>query len=280
LTSGSIFEQINSKVLWGVNVRGSKKISVGVCWENRESDNIVISKTQLEATGAGTFSISHIGGHDFSEAGRDFVGEWLTRIDEVYARGAAHTLHLAKLVCHARMNLKHGAWAELWRLEAAPFSQRKANMLVAIGHTMESLNEQNSARLPTAWNTLYYLARLGSSLVMRLISEGRIHPQLALKEARSLLDEFRPGRNRKRPLSKVRRRLAGFVKFVDEGRDFWSRDERTAVVTELARLLSMISADPKLVRRAIDSESGEPVRFDAGDYGHFSSIKELTVTES
>jgi hypothetical protein len=166
------------------------------------------------------------------------VSGWIDKISRTWARGPANTLALARLLHEARRNMKHGQWSDLWRSPRLPFSKRKAEMLVSIGQVLGGLNAKNSAHLPTAWNTLYHIAQLGQELAMRLIGEGRIHPRMALREARKLAEQYGPKtvRNTRAP-STLRRRLNRFSDFMLTRSAGWTTDDREFVRAELQRLL-------------------------------------------
>jgi hypothetical protein len=115
-------------------------------------------------------------------------------------------------------------------------------MLVVIGECVEGLNAQNSAQLPAAWNTLYYLARLGRGKMQQLIHQGRIHPGLSLEEAKALSAEYFPGRRRTNPRSKLHLRLVRFAAFIQTNLGTWSQPERKMVAGELAKLAGKIQS--------------------------------------
>jgi hypothetical protein len=141
--------------------------------------------------------------------------------------------------------MEHGQWSRLWRSPRIPFSKRKAEMLVTVGEALGGLTAQKSAHLPSAWNTLYYLAQLGRGLIEQLIAEGRIHPRLLLREARELLAEYKLGKARKSraPLA-LAGRLNRFSNFVLAHVAKWSSPERQLVRAELKRLLKVVSTKP------------------------------------
>jgi len=166
------------------------------------------------------------------------VGGWIDKISRTWARGSANTLALARLLHQARQNMKHVQWSDLWRSPRLPFSKRKAEMLVSIGQVLGGLNAKNSARLPTAWNTLYYIAQLGQESAMRLLGEGRIHPRMALREARKLAEQYGPKTvHKSRAPSTLKRRLNRFSDFVLTRSAGWTADDREFVHAELQRLL-------------------------------------------
>ena len=176
------------------------------------------------------------------EEADDPVSSWVESISAAWARGAIGTLELAQLVAQARAALKYGQWSQLWRAEGVPFSKRKGEMLVVIGKAVEGLDAQNSAHLPVAWNTLYYLARLCHDLLKRMILAGRVHPDLSLREARALFTEFVPGRRRRRSRIQPKMRLARFAQFVRAALPSWSPAEREFVHLQLLKLAAEIGA--------------------------------------
>jgi hypothetical protein len=169
---------------------------------------------------------------------------WIDKISRAWARGPANTLALARLLHQARGSMKHGQWSHIWRSPRLPFSKRKAEMLVTVGEILGGITAKNSAHLPTAWNTLYYIAQLDQTLTEQLIAEGRIHPRLLLREARELVAEHRPARVRKsRTPSMLKRRLDRFSDFVLVHAANWSSADCQLVRAELKRLLQAVSAE-------------------------------------
>ena len=169
---------------------------------------------------------------------------WAAAIKQTWARGSANTLDLARLISQAKDNLEHGEWSQLWRAGRLPFSKRKGEMLGRIGSDLGKLNAQNSARLPTAWNTLYYLALLGQGTVDQLVRKGKIHSGITLKLAKALLAEYHPRKALKDSRPAVINRLNRFTAFVRATLALWSQRERRLVKHELLALLEEISALP------------------------------------
>jgi hypothetical protein len=167
---------------------------------------------------------------------------WIDKISRAWARGPANTLALARLLHQARQSVKHGQWSHLWRSPRIPFSKRKAEMLVTVGEVLGGVTAKNSAHLPSAWNTLYYIAQLGQTLTEQLIAEGRIQPRLLLREARELVAEHKPeGVRKSRTASTLKRRLDRFSNFVLAHAANWSLAECQLVRAELKRLLKAVS---------------------------------------
>jgi hypothetical protein len=199
----------------------------------------VAGSTMPEAPRAKTTGHQPIGrAPKFLSGSVDDLHKWISRIQAASAWEVNNVLELARLMAQARRTLPCGGWSKLWRTGAIPFSKRKGEMLVTIGECVEGLNAQNSAQLPGAWNTLYYLARLGRKAMEQLIGQGRIHPGLSLEEAKALSAEYFPGRRRTNPRSKLHVRLARFAAFVQTNLGTWSQQEREMVIQELAKLES------------------------------------------
>ena len=168
------------------------------------------------------------------------ITDWVSDIRQAWASGASNTLSLARLVSHARENLRPGRqWHRLWHagLSQVPFSKRKAEMLAAIGLTLGSVSAQTFAQMPSGWSTLYHLARLGRRTVERLVGEGTIHPGLTLQEAKTLLTKAQPGTAKKLNRSGVKQRFARFAAFVHATLATGSKEDRRFVHGGLVRLL-------------------------------------------
>jgi hypothetical protein len=161
--------------------------------------------------------------------GAHSLNDWIERIRQAWTGNTGQTLALARLVHRARRNLPYGSWSRLWQSGQTPFSKRKGEKLVVIGEAFEGLDANICSHLPTAWNTLYCLARLGRTAVERLIQAGRIHAGLTLREAKALLAEFHPERRTKTPPSKLFARLRRFSLWVRAERKHWSPREQVLV---------------------------------------------------
>ena len=165
------------------------------------------------------------------------MSNWVGEITRACARGTVDTLALARLVTRARRSLEYGKWSQMWNSGLLPFSKRKADMLALIGHELGELGEQTSAHLPSGWNTLYYVARLGRPLVKRLLKKGVVHSSLTLGEAKELLAKYDPNAKARPVQSSVKLRMARFARFVRATARKWSNDERTFALKEVLPVL-------------------------------------------
>ncbi len=182
------------------------------------------------------------------------IKDWIHEITKVWVRGTTDTMDLARLVSRARRSLRYGGWSQLWRSDRLPFSKRKGEMLVVIGANLGNLPAQISARLPSAWNTLYWVARLDRPVAEQLVQQGRIHPGLTLHEAKALFAENRPEGVRKSSHSEVKQRVTRFISYVRRNVEKWSQEERQFTSEKLVRLVEAIETRP-LNPHAIESSN-------------------------
>jgi len=166
------------------------------------------------------------------------LADWTTEIQAAFAHGRANTLELARLVGAAKQRLRFGQWTRLWKSGQLPFSKRKGEMLVVIGQGLGSVDANNCAHLPTAWRTLYYLARLERSTLIERIAEGVIHPALTIQQAKILLS-LQAHSSRPEPLARsgVKRRLTNFRNYVKQTLGDWTAREREMAQRTLRQLV-------------------------------------------
>jgi hypothetical protein len=200
--------------------------------------------------------------------------QWILLFKKSWTRGAGSTLDLARTLCTARTSLRHGQWAELWRRGATeiPFSKRKGDMLVRIGETFRTANEQTSAHLPLGWNILHCIARLGLPLVERLIAEGRIHPRLTLNQAQDLLDQYGLRKAKRSQSSRVRQRVVRFVKFVQDNWPDLSEEDRRFT---RGQLLILVGPSALLPNRTLEIQIAPTLARGVFDAPPISENKQL-----
>ena len=108
-------------------------------------------------------------------SGLSSVAEWIGQIQTLWANGAESRLELASLISTIRNHLRQrrGDWSSLWESGEIPFSKRKAEKLVVVGDGLGwAVNANACSHLPTEWNALYYIAKLGRNLQERLMRNG------------------------------------------------------------------------------------------------------------
>jgi hypothetical protein len=110
-------------------------------------------------------------------------------------------------------------------------------MLATIGKNLQGLSEQNSAQLPSAWNTLYFLSLLGLPRLLKYIDAGTVHPGLTLRDARERwrkLTGSSPSTQAR--LTRLRRRFKAFARFLRTSLREWPAEERGHDVSGLTLL--------------------------------------------
>jgi hypothetical protein len=110
--------------------------------------------------------------------------EWRKQVGSIVATG--------KCLLQAKEELNEHDFAAL----KLPFSTRISQMLRQIASNLVLSDPANFSSLPACWRTLVLLARLSDQRLKAMIADGRIHPKLKQKEARTLCG-LPPGGTRK-----------------------------------------------------------------------------------
>jgi len=169
--------------------------------------------------------------------------DWTEEIKKVWARDAASTLDLARVMSAAKTRLYYGQWSQLWKSAQMPFSKSTADRLAVIGQRMGGLDSATSLNLPRGWNILYCLARLDQGSLKRLIQQGLVHLKLTLRQAKELVAQSAEMRTQSGARkTDVRERLRRFANFVAAHLRGWSTEERQLVTKALTGLIQQIAA--------------------------------------
>src|SRR5207253_11355447 len=172
------------------------------------------------------------------------VAEWIEQIQMLWANGAESRLELASLISTIRNHLRQrrGDWSSLWGSGEIPFSKRKAEKLVVVGEGLGwAVNANACSHLPTEWNALYYIAKLGRNLQERLIEKRVIRPSLTVGQARDLFARFHGVtlKNRSRK-TRFRERLRRFEDFFLAELPNCSQAEKDFARARLTGLIELI----------------------------------------
>ncbi len=178
------------------------------------------------------------------------VTEWIEQIQTLWANGAESRLELASLISTIRNHLRQrrGDWSSLWDSGEIPFSKRKAEKLVVVGDGLGwAVNANACSHLPTEWNALYYIAKLGRSIQERLIEERVIRPTLSVGQARDLFVRFHGVtlKNSSRQ-TRFRERLRRFEDFFLAELPNCSPAEKDLARARLTGLIELIDEDVPL----------------------------------
>jgi hypothetical protein len=116
-------------------------------------------------------------------------------------------------------------------------------MLVVIGKVLGDLDAHKCAQLPRSLRAVYYLARLGRTLVDQLIGSGRIHPGLSLRAAKSLLDVTDLQPERQSQFLKLKARLAHLAVVMRAESGTWPEEQCRLLCTQLQALANEICGE-------------------------------------
>ena len=194
------------------------------------------ARTQAAVSG------NRLGTEEIPQAG----AAWASEVRRIWGEGGANTFELARVVCAARGRLRHGDWSRFWRSVEMPFSKKKADRLVAIGHGLGWANGPTLSHLPHGWSILYCLARLERPDLERLIGEGIVHPKLTLREARELIARLSGKFSGEPKGPNVRERVEQFAEFVSATLPNWSLAQRQLASSSLRQILLQIENHPGL----------------------------------
>ncbi len=177
-------------------------------------------------------------------SGLPSVAQWIGQIQTLWGNGAESRLELASLLSTIRNHLRQrrGDWSSLWESGEIPFSKRKAEKLVVVGEGLGwAVNANACSHLPTEWNALYYLAKLGRRLQERLIEESVIRPALTVGQARELFIRFRGKPLKNNPgKTRFRERLRRFEDFFLAELPNCSQAEKDLARARLTGLVELI----------------------------------------
>jgi len=242
---------------------------------NEFASRLRVQKSTASGQDAGTISIpvtDGAAGTDTSNAASPLLNgshvdvasqtliDWIAEINKVWARDAASTLDLARVVSAAKTHLrrKYGQWSRLWKLgQKIPVSKSTADRLAVIGEAMGELDSATSLNLPRGWNILYCLARLDRQTLEQLIEQKEVHPELTLRQANELVARLNGKRARGRtPKASVRAWLRRSAEFVAINLPEWSADVRELAAEGLTQLSEQIAAQSN---RAYEETGKSPI---------------------
>jgi hypothetical protein len=110
--------------------------------------------------------------------------EWRKAVESILATG--------RLLNEAKDELDHGEFYKMFANKEVPFSQRTAQMLMAIAEHPILSNANHGSHLPPHWRTLSELTKIPNALFEQMLSDGRIHCELERKDVEALLANLKP----------------------------------------------------------------------------------------
>jgi len=107
---------------------------------------------------------------------------WAARITECWRSSVEGIIRTGRLLIEAKADLAHGEFGSMCASEL-PFTQRTAQMLMAIAADPRLANAKFISYLPASWGTLYELTKLSDDEFTNAIEQRVIRPDMLRGEA-------------------------------------------------------------------------------------------------
>jgi hypothetical protein len=113
------------------------------------------------------------------------IEERRTRISERWQKSIEGIIETGRELIEQKRDTDHGEWIKIFE-DNKPFSRETAHKLIAIAEHPVLSNVAHVQHLPQPWSTLYELSQMPEQLLLRLIQESKVHPELKRSEVRTL----------------------------------------------------------------------------------------------
>jgi hypothetical protein len=117
--------------------------------------------------------------------GRHSVDYFLERIRAHWNKQVETILETGRLLIQAKDELEHGKFQNMVNKQL-PFGPRTAQMLMAVAKNPALSNAKYISHLPPSWGTLYDLAGLPESELIRLIETRAVRPDMERSDVKKL----------------------------------------------------------------------------------------------
>ena len=107
---------------------------------------------------------------------------WAARITECWRSSVEGIIRTGRLLVEAKADLAHGEFGAMCTREL-PFTQRTAQMLMAIAEDQRLTNAKFISYLPASWGTLYELTKLSDAEFDSAVQQHVIRPDMLRGEA-------------------------------------------------------------------------------------------------
>jgi hypothetical protein len=121
------------------------------------------------------------------------VRAWIEDINRVGQGRVEWIIRAGGRFTAAKAELDHGQWGQLFGPAGVHFSQRQAEMLMAIARHPALANPQNCSKVPCHWSILYALSRIPVEALAQAIASGRVCPGTTLRDAQEMAKRYRVG---------------------------------------------------------------------------------------
>jgi hypothetical protein len=113
------------------------------------------------------------------------VTEWRTYITEPWQNAVDSIIETGRRLLEAKDGVEYGEWGKIFK-NNKPFSVVTAKKLICIAEHPVLSNRSHVNGLPPSWGTLYELSQIPEPLMLQMLEEGKIHPELTRREAEQL----------------------------------------------------------------------------------------------
>ena len=112
--------------------------------------------------------------------------EWWNHIAEPWwNKEVPGIIETGKRLIDSRKDKEYGEWEKIFKGKDR-FSVQTALKLMAIAEHPVLSNPAHVRALPRSWGTLYELSQIPEPLLLRMIQDGQVHPELMRVEAKDL----------------------------------------------------------------------------------------------
>jgi hypothetical protein len=110
------------------------------------------------------------------------ISQWKNYISEPWQKAVESIVETGQRLIEARENIEHGEWENIFK-DNKPFSISTAKRLINIAEHPVLSNRAHAPVLPPSWYTLYEISQIPEYLLLHMIKDGRVHPELTRREA-------------------------------------------------------------------------------------------------
>jgi hypothetical protein len=181
-------------------------------------------------------------GHNLIIQPDEDVAGWVDIISKSIGNAAGWMIQTGDELTKAKKALGHGRWLEMFKPGRLGFSERTAQMLMAIARHPSLRKAQNLSHLPPSTTALCELAHGDSQVVQQGIDEGEIHPEMTAKEAKAFVLKHKGAvaKARRAPVFDPAKRLARLTRVIEKEVFFWPKEQVNVLVAGLQQLAQQI----------------------------------------
>jgi DNA polymerase III sliding clamp (beta) subunit (PCNA family) len=122
--------------------------------------------------------------------------EWARQIRAELQSPVQSHVRAGRLLIQAKEDLKQdedddGEFLEMLKEELGFKNPRKPQMLMAIAHHRIISKAKHASLLPAGWYTLYLLTQIPDELLLKMLADGRIHPEMERKDAEQIIKKLK-----------------------------------------------------------------------------------------